>query len=37
MAISESSAIWKGNLIEGNGSLRLGSGAYAAEIYFPWR
>lgn len=28
MTIRESSAIWKGNLIEGNGSMRLGSGAY---------
>ena len=28
MAIRESSAIWKDNLIEGNGSMRLGSGAY---------
>src|SRR5574339_946234 len=28
MAIRESSAIWKGNLTEGNGSMRLGSGAY---------
>ena len=29
MAIRESSAVWKGNLIEGSGSMRLGSGAYA--------
>ncbi len=28
MTIRESSAIWKGNLTEGNGSMRLGSGAY---------
>lgn len=28
MAIRESSAVWKGNLTEGNGSMRLGSGAY---------
>jgi osmotically inducible protein OsmC len=28
MAIRESSAIWKGNLTEGNGSMHLGSGAY---------
>jgi osmotically inducible protein OsmC len=28
MAIRESSAFWKGNLTEGNGSMRLGSGAY---------
>ena len=28
MAIRESSAIWEGNLTEGNGSMRLGSGAY---------
>lgn len=28
MTIRESSAIWEGNLVEGNGSMRLGSGAY---------
>ena len=28
MAIRASSAIWKGNLTEGSGSMRLGSGAY---------
>lgn len=28
MAIRESSAVWKGNLAEGEGSMRLGSGAY---------
>ncbi|MDX9850686.1 MAG: OsmC family protein [Anaerolineaceae bacterium] len=28
MAISESSAIWKGNLKEGQGSMRLGSGGF---------
>lgn len=28
MATRESSAIWKGNLKEGEGSMRLGSGAY---------
>jgi osmotically inducible protein OsmC len=28
MAIRESSAIWKGSLTEGSGSMRLGSGAY---------
>ena len=28
MAVRESSAIWKGNLTEGNGSMRLGSGAF---------
>lgn len=28
MAIRESSAFWKGNLVEGEGSMRLGSGAY---------
>ena len=28
MAVRESSAFWKGNLTEGNGSMRLGSGAY---------
>lgn len=31
MAIRESSAIWKGNLIEGKGSMRLGSGAFEGE------
>lgn len=28
MAIRESSAVWRGNLSEGKGSMRLGSGAY---------
>jgi osmotically inducible protein OsmC len=28
MAIRESSAFWKGNLVEGEGIMRLGSGAY---------
>lgn len=28
MAVRESSAIWKGNLTEGSGSMRLSSGAY---------
>lgn len=28
MPIRESSAVWKGNLKEGQGSMRLGSGAY---------
>ena len=28
MAIRESSAIWEGNLTEGKGSMRLGSGSY---------
>lgn len=28
MAVRESSAIWKGNLTEGEGSMRLGSGAF---------
>lgn len=28
MAIRESSAIWKGNLVDGAGTMRLGSGAY---------
>lgn len=28
MAIRESSAFWTGNLVEGEGSMRLGSGAY---------
>ena len=32
MAIRESSAIWKGNLIEGKGSMRLGSGAYEGDF-----
>ena len=31
MAIRESSAIWTGTLIEGKGSMRLGSGAYVGE------
>jgi osmotically inducible protein OsmC len=32
MAIRESSAIWKGSLIEGKGSMRLGSGAYEGDF-----
>lgn len=32
MAIRESSAIWKGNLVDGKGSMRLGSGAYEGEF-----
>lgn len=31
MAIRESSATWQGNLVEGKGSMRLGSGAYEGE------
>jgi lipoyl-dependent peroxiredoxin len=31
MAIRESSAVWKGNLVEGKGTMRLGSGAYEGE------
>jgi lipoyl-dependent peroxiredoxin len=32
MAIRESSAIWNGNLNEGKGSMRLGSGAFEGEF-----
>jgi len=32
MAIRESSAIWIGNLVEGKGSMRLGSGAYEGDF-----
>jgi len=32
MAIRESSAIWKGSLVEGKGSMRLGSGAYEGDF-----
>jgi lipoyl-dependent peroxiredoxin len=32
MAIRESSAIWKGSLNEGKGSMRLGSGAYEGDF-----
>ncbi|GAP21530.1 OsmC family protein [Leptolinea tardivitalis] len=28
MAIRESSAVWNGNLVDGKGTMRLGSGAY---------
>jgi osmotically inducible protein OsmC len=31
MAIRESSAVWKGNLVEGKGSMRLGSGAFEGD------
>lgn len=32
MALRESSAVWKGNLVDGKGSMRLGSGAYEGEF-----
>ena len=32
MAIRDSSAIWEGNLVDGKGSMRLGSGAYEGEF-----
>jgi lipoyl-dependent peroxiredoxin len=31
MAIRESTAVWKGNLVDGKGSMRLGSGAFEGE------
>lgn len=31
MAIRESSAVWTGNLVDGKGTMRLGSGAYEGE------
>lgn len=34
MAIRESSAIWKGNLPEGKGSMRLGSGEYEGSFSY---
>lgn len=37
MAIRESSAIWKGNLKEGNGTMRLGSGAYEGSYTYASR
>ncbi len=32
MTIRESTAIWRGNLVNGKGSMRLGSGAYEGEF-----
>ena len=32
MAIRDSSGVWKGGLVEGKGSMRLGSGAYEGEF-----
>ncbi|MBA4384905.1 MAG: peroxiredoxin [Anaerolinea sp.] len=32
MAIRESSALWKGNLVDGKGSMRLGSGTFEGEF-----
>jgi len=32
MAIRESSAVWKGNLVDGKGSMRLGSGAFEGDF-----
>lgn len=37
MAIRESSAIWKGNLAKGKGTVRLGSGAYEGAYTFASR
>lgn len=37
MAIRESSAKWKGNLQEGEGSMRLGSGAYEGAYTYASR
>ena len=31
MAIRASSAVWKGDLVKGKGTMRLGSGAYEGE------
>lgn len=32
MAIRSSTAVWKGNLVKGSGSMRLGSGAFEGEF-----
>jgi len=32
MALRESTAIWNGNLVDGKGTMRLGSGAYEGEF-----
>jgi osmotically inducible protein OsmC len=32
MAIRESSAVWKGSLVEGNGTMRVGSGVFEGEF-----
>lgn len=32
MTVRESSAVWKGSLVEGKGTMRLGSGAYEGEF-----
>jgi osmotically inducible protein OsmC len=32
MALRESSAVWNGNLVDGKGSMRLGSGAFEGEF-----
>src|SRR5512145_2988821 len=37
MTIRESSAVWKGNLTEGKGSMRLASGAYEGEYTYQSR
>lgn len=37
MATRESSAIWRGNLKEGEGSMRLGSGAYEGAFTYASR
>ncbi len=32
MALRESTAVWNGNLVDGKGTMRLGSGAYEGEF-----
>lgn len=37
MAVRHANAVWNGNLTEGNGQLRLGSGAFAGQYSFASR
>ena len=37
MPVRSSSAIWNGNLLQGSGTMKLGSGAYEGKYSFPSR
>jgi osmotically inducible protein OsmC len=37
MAVRSASAVWKGNLLQGQGTMRLGSGAFEGKYSFPSR
>ena len=37
MPVRSSSAVWNGNLLQGSGTMKLGSGAYEGKYSFPSR